>query len=203
MYTYLHLYDSFFSKKVRKNNLNWLYVDNSIVSSNDRDQKRQLWKDRKHILCKVGMTTKPMVSTRLLEWQNTCRNPVVNLTPERVMQLQRTQQKEEKKSISSLLGKLSIRKKKEKPMEESFSLRTYKEGGFFVDSSRNLNLSDIEHKIHKYLWDQYGKGFIYCYGCDPMGQKKHTEWFEIPISELADIMKAVDYFCYRYDTANI
>lgn len=200
MYTYLHLYESFFSKEARKNNLNWLYVDRSIVSTRDQDQKRQLWNDRDHILCKIGMTTKPMVSTRLLEWQNTCKNPVVNLTPDRVEHLVRTQQRGKKKDISSLLAKLSLKKERDR-IDEALSLRTYKDGGFFVDPSSNLNLSDIENKIHKYLWDQYGKGFIYCYGCDPMGQKRHTEWFHLPITDLVNVMKTIDYFCYRYDTA--
>ncbi|KAL3232632.1 hypothetical protein RNJ44_04548 [Nakaseomyces bracarensis] len=201
MYTYLHLYDSFFSKEARKNNLNWLYVDKSIVSTKEKDQKRQLWNDRDHILCKIGMTTKPMVSTRLLEWQNTCKNPVINLVPERIEHLVGIQQNKKTNDISALLQKLNFRNSKNNSSER-LSLRTYKDGGFFVDPGNNLNLSDIENKIHKYLWDQYGKGFIYCYGCDPMGHKRHTEWFHLPITDLLDVMKTIDHFCYKYGTAN-
>lgn len=199
IYTYMHLYESFFNKDKKKSQLDWLYIDKSIISQKKENQKRQLWNDRENILCKIGMTTKPMVSTRLLEWQNTCKNPVINLTPDRIKQLIYAYDTKTKKinSISTLLSKLELKKEKPQSRQESpLDLLTYKDGGFFIDGTSNLNLSEVENRIHRFLWEKYGKGFIYCYGCDPMGQKRHTEWFHLPIRDLSSVMRTIDAFCY-------
>ncbi|EGA56587.1 YPL034W-like protein [Saccharomyces cerevisiae FostersB] len=47
------------------------------------------------------MTTRKTVDSRLLEWQTTCKHPVINLTPEKVDKLYHLKLKSESKNISS------------------------------------------------------------------------------------------------------
>lgn len=58
-----------------------------------------------------------------------------------------------------------------------------------------MKLPDIESAIHKFLWKKYGKGLVYCYGCDPTGKKRHTEWFNVPVLELPSVLRLIDSYC--------
>lgn len=170
--------------------VDWLYLDDSILSSRGR---RRHWSSNDQILCKIGMTTRSSVTTRLLEWQNTCKHPVVNLTPERVHLLRDSNR--DSKTLSRLLGKLSL--KGSKPQQSGSKLQTYQNGGFYADGKGPRTLPTIENVIHKQLWKRYGQGLIWCYGCDPEGHTKHREWFRIPIKELPLLLTYIDGICSK------
>lgn len=178
-------------------------------------KKKKQWADNDFILCKIGMTRRKTVDSRLLEWQNTCKHPIINLTPEKVDKLYQLKMKSKTKnerpkkglhiSLSNLqkkMEKLFIDDKYDSPKPnyakvESSSLHTYKDGGYFIDGKGLMKLSDIESAIHRLLWKKYGKGLVYCYGCDPTGKKRHTEWFNVPVLELPSVLMIIDSFCRR------
>lgn len=97
IYTYSNLFESYISEKTV--DLKWLFIDESIIRTNGK--KKRQWVDRDFILCKIGMTTRKTVDSRLLEWQTTCKHPVINLTPEKVDKLYHLKLKSESKNISS------------------------------------------------------------------------------------------------------
>lgn len=203
IYTYSNLFESYISEKTV--DLKWLFIDESIIRTNGK--KKRQWVDRDFILCKIGMTTRKTVDSRLLEWQTTCKHPVINLTPEKVDKLYHLKLKSESKNISSNrllpISLSSLQKKMEKlfikdkshshkpslPDPKVPTLRTYKDGGFFISGKGSMKLPDIESAIHKFLWKKYGKGLVYCYGCDPTGKKRHTEWFNVPVLELPSVLR--------------
>lgn len=192
------MYDSLVDGKLT--NLNWLFIDESVVSPKTR--KKQKWFSDRHILCKIGFTTKASVSTRLLEWQNTCKHPVLNLTPDKVELLRK---RPNSNRLSKMLQALSItegRNKKETQSSPVLNLRTYVNGGFYTDGKGPESLQMIENAIHKMLWRKYGQGLIYCYGCDPAGNKRHKEWFNVMISDLPWLLKTIDSFCLGQKSTN-
>lgn len=166
--------------------LPWLLVDDSIVSP-AAAAARQPWNSRSHILCKIGMTTNSSVSARLLQWENACKHPVVNLTPETVAPLLNRDT-----TLARLLSKLTI--SRNTPSHELI-VPSYRDGGFFVAARGSLSLPMVENAIHRYLWARLGQGLVYCYGCDPNGLKRHKEWFRVPVSELPWLFRTVDSFC--------
>lgn len=170
----------------QRRELPWLLIDDSILGPKTAVSRRT-WDSHDHILCKIGMTTKSHVSARLVEWENTCKHPVVNLTPERVQELQRT----DTDTLSRLLSRLSISHKQKKPL----NLSTYREGGFWVTATGSHSLPAVENAIHRHLWARLGQGLIYCHGCDPNGLKRHKEWFKVPIAQLPWLLHTVDAFC--------
>lgn len=188
VYTYRHMYDSLLARNVA--DLNWLYVDDSILHSNG---KRHHWSSNDSILCKIGMTTRSCVSTRLLEWQNSCKHPIVNLTPERVHSLCNQRKKSEK--LTNMFSRLTLSQSKDPNQSFMPQLRTYRNGGFFADGEGMQTLAAIENRIHKRLWQRYGQGLIYCYGCDPEGNTRHKEWFRVPKKELPTIFRYIDSLC--------
>ncbi|CAI4053501.1 hypothetical protein SKDZ_16G2330 [Saccharomyces kudriavzevii ZP591] len=161
------------------------------------------------------MTRRETVDLRLLEWQNTCKHPIINLTPEKVNKLYQLKLKSTNKntrsnkvlsiSLSNLqkkMEKLFIKDKNHLPkppfLEHKVSkLYTYKDGGYFIDGKGSIRLPDIENAIHRFLWKKYGKGLVYCYGCDPSGKKRHTEWFNVPVLELPSVLGIIDSFCHE------
>lgn len=191
IYTYKHLYDSLLSGKLRE--LDWLYVDESILAPNK--VPRQRWVDNLQILCKIGMTTRSSAGARILEWQNTCKHPVLNLTPGRINALCNHQHPVS--GLSKMFKKLSIKSKQpgEAQGPHNLKLRTYQNGGFYVDGKGSRTLQEIENAIHKLLWRKYGQGLVYCYGCDPTGHKRHKEWFRVTIKELPWLIQTLDGFC--------
>lgn len=188
IYTYRYMYDSLLSRNVA--DLDWLYVDDSILIP---DGKRHHWSSNDLVLCKIGMTTRSSVSTRLLEWQNTCKHPVINLTPERVHLLCNFSKKRHK--LVTMFSKLSLKEHEEQKTTSVCQLRTYRDGGFFADGKGRQTLAAIENDIHKWLWKRYGQGLIYCYGCDPKGHTRHKEWFRIPRKKLPSILQYIDLLC--------
>ncbi|CCD23344.1 uncharacterized protein NDAI_0B03090 [Naumovozyma dairenensis CBS 421] len=173
-----------------------------------REQKS--WNSPDTILVKIGMTTKKNVALRLQEWEKTCQHPVINLSPERVRNLLSGREefmnndKSDVKTLTKWMKKLSLHKKDSKKVKISAEgpikrqpeiLQTYKYGGFFHDGTGHTSLQEIENSIHRLLWKQYGKGLVYCYGCDPTGQRRHTEWFNIPIQKLPYVLHTIDSFC--------
>lgn len=168
-----------------RSKLPWLLIDDSVLSPTTT--ARRPWDSRSHILCKVGMTTKSKVSTRLLEWENSCKHPVLNLTPDRVATLCSSRAGT---GLSRLLAKLSLGARRAAP--SAASLETYQDGGFRVGSAQ---LAATEQAIHRHLWQRYGQGLIYCHGCDPTGKKRHREWFRVPVHDLPWLLSTLDRFC--------
>lgn len=193
IYTYELMYNSLLCGKLEE--LDWLFVDDSILSP-DKLARRK-WIDDCQILCKIGMTTKPSVSTRLLQWQNTCKHTVVNLTPDKVELL--CNRRDSEKSFSKMFQKLSIKSTKKTKNSIAERLLTYRDGGFYVDHRGKRPIEEIENAIHKLLWKKYGQGLIYCYGCDPSGKKRHKEWFRITIKELPWLLQTIDAICHGND----
>lgn len=191
IYTYRHLYDSLIDGK--SNPLEWLFIDDSVLTPTS--VKKRQWDSKTHILCKIGMTTKSSVTTRLLEWQNTCKHPVVNLTPDKVYSL--CYKESAKSKLSQMFRKLSINANKENN-PESINLHTYRDGGFWVNGKGSQTLPVIENAIHKHLWRKLGQGLVYCHGCDPSGKRRHREWFKVAVKELPWLLQTVDSFCLGY-----
>lgn len=148
-----------------------------------------------HILLKIGMTSKGTVRSRLLQWTNACKKPVVNLTPDRINEL-----------LSSLVARnptlhalddmnSSTKNLRGWPLQ---NLHNYQDGGFYnapvLDNSR-FSLKEKEKQIHQHLWHSYGRGFFYCMECDPKGARRHSEWFQVPIIELPGIMQYINSIC--------
>ncbi|CAI4036838.1 hypothetical protein SMKI_16G1360 [Saccharomyces mikatae IFO 1815] len=166
------------------------------------------------------MTRRKTVDSRLSEWQNTCKHPIINLTPEKVDKLYQLKMKCKNKNIRSNkhlpITLSSLQKKMEKLFIKdkgnsrisSFSehkvssLCTYKNGGYFIDGKCSMKLPDIESAIHRFMWKKYGKGLIYCYGCDPTGKKRHTEWFKVPVLELPSVLRIIDSYCRGEESCN-
>lgn len=180
------MYHSLVTRSVA--NIDWLYLDESMVST--RGKKRH-WSSNDQILCKIGMTARSNVNTRLLEWQNTCKHPVINLTPERVHLLCESSQNS--KTLTKIFGKLSLNNHKNRPA--NLKLQTYDNGGFYTDGKGPQTLAGIENTIHRQLWKRYGQGLIWCYGCDPEGHTRHKEWFRVPIKELPLLIRYIDNVC--------
>lgn len=183
VYTYRNLYDSLAAG--HRSKLPWLLIDDSVLSPTNTI--RRPWDSHSHILCKIGMTTKSKVSTRLLEWENSCKHPVLNLTPDRVATLC---SRNSATGLSRLLSKLFLTPSK--PTITTKNLQTYHNGGFWVPTGE---LPAIEHAIHRHLWQRYGQGLIYCHGCDPSGKKRHREWFRVPVCDLPWLLTTLDRFC--------
>lgn len=199
IYTYKQMYESLVTKRV--DHLKWLHMDYSILR-NEKTLPLSKWSAPGQILCKVGMTRKPTVLARLLEWQNSCKHPIVAVEPsmvEELCKLKLQSSPTEDKTLSMLFRKLSLKGKKEihRPSAEHQlkGLKCFRNGGFYVvDGSK---LEDVEVNIHKLLWRRYGQGFIYCHGCkNEKGQPtRHKEWFLVPVSQLPDVFKAIDALC--------
>lgn len=185
IYTYKLLYQSIIENDQKK--VKWLTIDNSIIQQNDtKSITNAKWKNNGYILCKIGMTTKKNVEMRLQEWKAQCTHDIINLTPENVSMLIN-----HKKSLSSLFKKLSIKKTTEKKLTVP-SLYTYQDGGFYYNGSdRKMSLLEIENSLHQLFWRKYGKGLVYCEGCN---HHRHLEWFHIPINDLPSILSTIDSF---------
>lgn len=205
IYTYQAMYDAYAATNVKR--MDWLYLDESIVS--EKKNNLEQWHDDANILCKIGMTTNT-VSRRLSEWQNTCKHPVINLTPERINTLlsYRRQQQEMAhklsiKNLSNIFKKMSLSSKNKQATVTGLSsednrvpkYHTYRDGGFYNNDKGRYNLRTIENSIHRELWNQYGRALTYCYGCDETGYKRHLEWFRIPVRDLPDVLRKIDSMC--------
>ncbi|CCE64038.1 hypothetical protein TPHA_0G02020 [Tetrapisispora phaffii CBS 4417] len=217
MYTYERFYNSYVNKDL--NDIDWLYVDESVIN-NGKTSKLSNWEDNSKILCKIGMTT-TSVEKRLSEWRNVCKHDILNLSPERIGNLQscyvnKTKKikndgsKKSIKKLADIFSALSIKNNKNSSKEDvisnktnqmipltNFPFKSYRNGGFYSNGQGNSTVYEIESTIHKYLWKRHGKAKVYCYGCDPNGKKYHTEWFNIPIDDLSHVMKVIDTLCYN------
>lgn len=193
IYTYRLLYDSLINcgQKIK---LNWLKVDNSIISNGNLTKLTLYNHTEGFILCKIGMTTRNDVQLRLKEWESHCHHPVINLTPERVSFLTqrylanyadsnnnnnnngRISNSGSKLSniisLNNLFQRLSIKERyhhnphpQEIPQINSNDFSTYKNGGFYVCKTSKLSLTEIESFLHQFFWKKYGRGIIHCVGC--------------------------------------
>lgn len=197
IYTYRLLYDSLVNHN-QKTKLNWLKVDNSIVSNGNVSKLTQYDHSKGYILCKIGMTTKNDVQIRLKEWESHCHHPVTNLTPDRVSFLiqrytsnyanfnsnnssSNSNSNNNKSfkfiSLSKLFQQLSIKENyhhnhlHEIPQLTTNHFSTYKNGGFYVCKTSKLSLNEIESFLHQYFWKKYGRGIIHCLGCSTNNNK--------------------------------
>lgn len=205
VYTYQLLYDSLATDKGGAR-LDWLNVDNSIINNinnNHEKANKVSWdkynKDSQFILCKIGMTTRLNVQSRLNEWESKCHHRIMNLTPQCVDVLVNVNKKKHK-SLSSLFKRLSLNKSKN---NTTIQLQTYHNGGFYVDISKSkLTLQQIESALHNYLWERYGKGIIHCQGCSEnlKSTKRHVEWVYVPIKQLHYIFNYIDQFILYNNT---
>ncbi|CAR30679.1 uncharacterized protein KLTH0H15796g [Lachancea thermotolerans CBS 6340] len=192
------MYDSITVQQ--QDQLKWLHMDYSILEKKETLPLSK-WSATDQILCKVGMTRKPTVSARLLEWENTCKHPVTGLSPSSIQALAAAQQpsKPPEKSLVKLFRKLSINLKSKTPHavsnSQQLALKCFHNGGFYVRDGNALE--DMEARIHRLLWQRFGQGFIYCHGCrnEKDHPKRHKEWFMIPISQLPNVFKAIDAIC--------
>lgn len=190
-------------------NLKWLQVDNSIIlngnnnnNNNKNTSAKKLIKydnkdNKGYILCKIGMTTRQHVQSRLNEWENHCHHQVVNLTPQNISSL--IQNSNKSSSLLQLFQNLSIKNKSKHNNAMSMNqLLTYKNGGFFVPIKTRISLSQIESHLHRLFWNKYGKGIIRCSACSEAGKdsKRHLEWFNVPIAELPNIVHTIDAFIH-------
>lgn len=201
IYTYKLLYDGICNNRTK--DLKWLKIDNSVLSPDNT--KKKIWQDMSNILCKIGMTTKRDVQSRLNEWESSCLHKVINLTPQNTDILIESSTNLHKSgsnhNLSKLMGKLSLSPKKQSqsriPSCKDLKLYTYQNGGFYFDGKGSMTLQDIENSIHQLLWKKYGKGVIHCSGCKKTGTayKKHIEWFVIPIKDLPLVLQLIDNFC--------
>lgn len=201
IYTYRLLYDGICNNRTK--DLKWLKIDNSVLSADSTKQEK--WRDMSNILCKIGMTTKRDVQSRLNEWESSCLHKVINLTPYNTDLLIESSAKLNRHnshhSLSKLMGSLSLSPKKHTqqkiPSCKDLKLYTYQNGGFYSDGKGSMTLQGIENSIHQLLWKKYGKGIIHCSGCKKTGTayKKHIEWFVIPIKDLPLVLQLIDNFC--------
>ncbi|CCK68244.1 uncharacterized protein KNAG_0A05810 [Huiozyma naganishii CBS 8797] len=155
------------------------------------------------------MTTKRNVQLRLDEWRNLCNHELLNLTPQAIAKLTETYTSTNESDVTMLTrwmkrfslsgeGKKENSIASEKAREpKGLVLRTYQNGGFYIDGSGSVALQHIEHSIHTSLWKKYGKGIVHCSGCNPSGTKKHLEWFYLPINDLPYIFQNIDNFCLK------
>ena len=180
------MYHSLITRSIA--DIDWLYLDESLLSTRG---KRRHWSSNNQILCKIGMTTRSSVDTRLLEWQNTCKHPVINLTPERIHLLYESGRNS--RTLTKILSKLSLNGSKVRPSNPK--LQTYNNGGFYTNGKGPKTLAMIENTIHRQLWQRYGQGLIWCYGCDPEGHTRHKEWFRVPIKDLPLLARYIDRVC--------
>lgn len=229
IYTYKLLYDAIigdhktYTVNNKNNKLNWLQVDNSIISNGNVTELSPYNRNEGYILCKIGMTTKNDVYLRLKEWESHCHHPVINLTPERVSFLlqqysanhaRSNKRIPETASLSKLFQKLSIKEKRDnKNHHDQISkisinnLSTYRNGGFYVSKNSKLSLVEIESFLHRFFWKKYGRGIIHCSGCSNTGNddknsynyantntNRHLEWFNVPIKQLPDLLYTIDNF---------
>ncbi|CAL9728371.1 hypothetical protein MOUN0_D02652 [Monosporozyma unispora] len=198
IYTYKLLYDSMTNNKI-KGNLKWLKVDNSIITNGESTKliKYDTKDNKGYILCKIGMTTRQNVQSRLNEWETHCHHEVVNLTPEKISPLLQLP-RQHSSSLSTLFKKLSIKDKSKTSKSVNIGkFKTYKDNAFFVSSKSKMALPEIESFLHKLFWNKYGRGIIRCSGCgDGQNSKRHMEWFNVPISELPFILHTIDNFIY-------
>lgn len=205
IYTYKLLFDSLSPNHKRMklhrrdSDLNWLQIDNSVITNGKTTKLIQYNKSgQKNILCKIGMTTRKDVQLRLNEWENHCHHSIINLTPQNISSLLTQSSSSSKNhSLSKLFSKLSIKKHHPTPL----SLSTYRNGGFYVNTNyTKLTLPQIEAFLHQLFWNKYGKGIIKCSGCAESASnsnqaiKKHLEWFNVPIDELPSILQTIDSF---------
>ncbi|CUS20887.1 LAQU0S02e00628g1_1 [Lachancea quebecensis] len=192
------MYDSITVQKLDQ--LKWLRMDYSIIQKKET-MPLSKWSATDQILCKVGMTRKPTVSARLIEWENTCKHPVIGLSPSSLQALSAAQQRPAfpERSLVKLFRKLSITSKAKVPRVVPYpqmpALRSFHNGGFYVRDGSGLE--DMERRIHRLLWQRFGQGFVYCHGCknEKGYPKRHKEWFMIPISQLPNVFKAIDAIC--------
>ncbi|EDO18472.1 hypothetical protein Kpol_1032p66 [Vanderwaltozyma polyspora DSM 70294] len=220
MYTYKEMYEVMLeSENHNDSKLQWLFIDESKIS---KGKELENWSNNRNILCKIGMTTNK-VPIRLNAWERSCKHEVINLTPENIQTLLAKQTKLmlqakpkptvknstwpiSMKQMISLFTKMKL--KDSKPQQQMRiqspsppippNLITYKDGGFFHDSKKGTKtLREVEANIHNILWAKYGKALTNCFGCDPNGNKHHTEWFCVPISELPNVLKTIDSICHR------
>jgi len=208
IYTYKLLYDGIYGNDPQV--LKWLKIDNSVLKPGN-DNRSVGWNDMTQILCKIGMTTKSNVQSRLNEWETSCLHKVINLSPSSIDTLIHNSagvSSKDTHSLSKLMKRLSLSPRKKESLEKlhhrevqtyckDIKLYTYKNGGFYTDGKGSMTLQDIENAIHQLLWKKYGKGIIHCSGCKRTGDayKKHIEWFVLPIRDLPLILQFIDNFC--------
>ncbi|SCU78578.1 LAFA_0A07294g1_1 [Lachancea sp. 'fantastica'] len=165
-------------------------MDYSIVRKNE-SLALSKWTAQDQILLKVGMTRKTNVLARLLEWENSCKHPVTGIDLSKVNQLYRASHKRSSSSLVRLFQKMSLSDRS----RGTVKIRGFRDGGFYVANGRSLEL--IETQIHQLLWNRYGQGLIYCYGCNNhLNQpKRHREWFMVPLDHVPDIFRAIGAIC--------
>ncbi|CCC68662.1 hypothetical protein NCAS_0B05780 [Naumovozyma castellii] len=193
------MYEAYLEGDLRKLQT-WLYQDNSIIIK-EGARKKEIWKAPDTILIKIGMTRKTDVKVRFKEWMVSCHHEIIGLTPENMEMLLKEhhigfKKKDNVNTITHLFKKLSLKKASRAHGKQKVSIRiqdlyTYKNGGFFTDGNGKLSLEEIENLIHRILWKKYGKGIIYCSGCN----HTHTEWFKIPIKDLPFVIQTIDSLC--------
>lgn len=210
IYTYKLLYESYAQSS--KTKLDWLKLDYSIIQKQNHGSKQSLkeWSSKDHILCKIGMTTKPCVSIRLAEWRGSCKHEIIGLTPKLIEKLYNSTNRDNEISrLTKFFNKLSISKKKpgrsqlpQVPLE----LKNFYDGGFYYRPSGKISLSDLEAMTHRILWKRYGQGLLYCYGCSAEkhgNPVRHKEWFMVPVTDLPHVMETIDALCSGFWVAQL
>ncbi|KAG7665557.1 uncharacterized protein J8A68_000959 [[Candida] subhashii] len=154
-----------------------------------------------YILIKIGKTTQT-VNNRILQWEKKCNHKLTNLEPLNRHLIEK--RRHDGGIISGLIRR--FRRLEVRDDEEDVQYKRYKNNGFYCNSKLDL----IESTIHKSLRKKYGKGDVYCIGCnqDPIKVKRktspfdtnynvHIEWFLIPKEDLQYVYKLIDSTCIQ------
>lgn len=178
---------------------NWLFKVKNIP--NTSRFKRDKWiefnsKKSPYILIKIGKTTQS-VNARIAQWENKCGHDLTNLEP-------KNRNLVKKEGAISGLIRMFRRLDVVDDDERRNEYRTYRNNGFYCGS----NLDVVESSIHKVLRHKYGKGDVYCVGCNNEPVKVndksspfdtnynvHIEWFLIPKTDLEYVYKLIDSTC--------
>lgn len=134
---------------------------------------------KKHILIKVGLTTKT-VAKRIDEWESKCKHKLVIVRPKE----SQTFDDDSENSLIKVFKKLRVK--------ETKNLKNYiiAQDGFH--SEKRLGL--VEKQIHSKLRKEFGHGDMICYGCkEKQGDYGiHIEWFMIPRNEIDKVFNVID-----------
>ncbi|KAH3901197.1 uncharacterized protein SCODWIG_00954 [Saccharomycodes ludwigii] len=184
---------------VTPDGLSWLHVGLGTQNPEGYDVKpksipflphtNNKWNTDK-ILIKIGITRQLTVEKRINQWRDSCKHDLINLTPNNIMGLVSSESSDAYHcQLTSRFNNLSIGNNNGESQRLTLSNYKITSNGFIVHQSL-VPLEVLESKIHNILWDKYGKGVIYCYGCND--ERTHREWFLLPITELINTFKLID-----------
>lgn len=203
IYTYLELYQNATVNKKERAPIDWIRIDYSVINNKSSsgflsnfifkpENLQRPWKHKNdYILIKIGMTTRSNVSIRIKEWESKCKHQLVLLTPALIsttnFNKMGTRSTSAFSRIVSKLKQLSISETKIPERYPQIRASTFRNGGFACS-----NPGHVEKLIHKWLWDEFGKGRILCAAC---GGKSHTEWALVRTGDLSRVMSQIDRIC--------